>query len=205
VSKKQGVKGRFSARKKTEAVLRLLRGEELDVLARELGVTAAKLSEWREAFLAAGAVGLKSREPDARDEEIAKLKAVIGDLTRCATRCCARGCGARRKGSLWRPGGRSAEPRGFALHESTPRRGDGRNRVADRALDGVCEVRQHGEGAPSFAQARPQDPPQRCGVDRPHPRRAIEASPFTGAKATARSGRGCAPRASAPASRGFRA
>ena len=38
--KKQAVKGRLSARKKAEAVLRLPRGEELDVLSRALGVTA---------------------------------------------------------------------------------------------------------------------------------------------------------------------
>lgn len=81
MSKKQGVKGRFSARKKTEAVLRLLRGEDLDVLSRELGITAAKLSEWREAFLAAGRASLKSREPDAKDEEIARLKAMVGEMT----------------------------------------------------------------------------------------------------------------------------
>src|SRR5215831_3306339 len=35
--------GRFSARRKTETILRLLRGESLDTLARELGVTAATL------------------------------------------------------------------------------------------------------------------------------------------------------------------
>ncbi len=81
MSKKQGVKGRFSARKKTEAVLRLLRGENLDVLSRELGVTAARLSEWREAFLTAGGASLKNREPDAKDEEIARLKAMVGEMT----------------------------------------------------------------------------------------------------------------------------
>lgn len=33
--------GRFSARRKTETILRVLRGEPLDGLARELGVTAS--------------------------------------------------------------------------------------------------------------------------------------------------------------------
>lgn len=37
--------GRFSARRKAEAVRRLVAGEDLDVLARELGVTAATLRE----------------------------------------------------------------------------------------------------------------------------------------------------------------
>ena len=38
-------RGRFSSRRKTEAVLRLLRGEELDALSRELGVTTATLAQ----------------------------------------------------------------------------------------------------------------------------------------------------------------
>ena len=37
-------RGCFSARRKTDAVLRLLRGEDLDALSRELGVVAATLS-----------------------------------------------------------------------------------------------------------------------------------------------------------------
>jgi transposase-like protein len=42
-----GDRGRFSAKRKTAAVLRLLRGEDLELISRELGVTAATLSEWR--------------------------------------------------------------------------------------------------------------------------------------------------------------
>ncbi|QSQ17912.1 transposase [Myxococcus landrumensis] len=57
-------RGRFSAKRKKEAVLRLLKGEELDALTRELGVTAAVLSEWREKFLAGAEANLKSREPE---------------------------------------------------------------------------------------------------------------------------------------------
>ena len=74
-------RGRFSARRKTEAVLRLLRGEGLEVLSRELGVTAATLSGWREAFLAAGTGALRSRPADARDGEVARLQAKVGEIT----------------------------------------------------------------------------------------------------------------------------
>ena len=74
-------RGRFSSRRKTEAFLRLLRGEGLEVLSRELGVTAGTLSRWREAFLAAGAESLKSRPADARDGEIARLQAKVGEIT----------------------------------------------------------------------------------------------------------------------------
>ena len=71
---------RFSAQKKAEAVERLLRGESLDVLSRELAVTAATLSDWRDTFRTAGEAALKSRQPSAQDDEILHLKAMIGDL-----------------------------------------------------------------------------------------------------------------------------
>ena len=62
-------------------MLRLLRGEELDALSRELGVTAATLSSWREAFLAAGQSGLKSRPATPEQDETRELKTLIGELT----------------------------------------------------------------------------------------------------------------------------
>src|SRR3954454_3708802 len=74
-------RGRFSARRKTEAVLRLLRGEDLDALSRELGVIAATLAGWRESFLDGGTAALKSRPADDRDEEIARLRSKVGQLT----------------------------------------------------------------------------------------------------------------------------
>ena len=73
--------GRFSARRKTETILRLLRGESLDSLARELGVTAATLAQWREAFLTGGQAALKSRLADERDDEIERLRAKVGEIT----------------------------------------------------------------------------------------------------------------------------
>ena len=73
-------RGRFSAKRKTEAVLRLLRGEDLDTLSRELGVTAATLSSWREGFLDGGTAAMKSRPTDDRDEAIARLQAKVGQL-----------------------------------------------------------------------------------------------------------------------------
>ena len=41
-----GERGRFSAPRKAATVLRLLRGESLELLSRELGVTAATLAGW---------------------------------------------------------------------------------------------------------------------------------------------------------------
>ena len=72
---------RMSAKRKQSAVLRLLRGEDLELVSRELGVTAAELSAWRDAFLAAGEASLKTRPADGRDVEIGRLKAKVGDLT----------------------------------------------------------------------------------------------------------------------------
>jgi transposase-like protein len=54
-------------------VLRLLRGEPLEIVARELGVTAADLSGWRDAFLEAGSASLKARARDDRDATIDRL------------------------------------------------------------------------------------------------------------------------------------
>jgi hypothetical protein len=71
----------MSAKRKQSAVLRLLRGEDLELTSRELGVTAAELSAWRHAFLAAGEAALKTRPVDDRDLEIGRLKAKVGDLT----------------------------------------------------------------------------------------------------------------------------
>src|ERR1051325_15143 len=46
--------GRWSARRKMSVVLELLRGADLETLSRRHGVTAARISEWRDAFLAGG-------------------------------------------------------------------------------------------------------------------------------------------------------
>jgi transposase len=74
-------RGRFSSRKKMDVVLRVLRGDDLDLVSREAGITAATVSAWRDQFVASGQAGLKSRPADGRDDELARLKALVGDLT----------------------------------------------------------------------------------------------------------------------------
>jgi len=76
-----GRERRMTAGRKRDAVLRLLRGEPLEIVAREFRVTAAALSGWRDAFLDAGSAGLKSRARDARDETIDRLRTKVGELT----------------------------------------------------------------------------------------------------------------------------
>ncbi len=45
---------RWSANQKTEVVLRLLRGEDLEELSREIQVPAHVLEDWRRVFLKSG-------------------------------------------------------------------------------------------------------------------------------------------------------
>ena len=72
--------GRWSARRKMSVVLELLRGADLESLSRRHGVTAAKISAWRDAFLAGGEAHLKAREVAVEDEETRRLKNVVADL-----------------------------------------------------------------------------------------------------------------------------
>ncbi len=72
--------GRMSRRRKREAVLRLLRGEDLETVSRALGVTAATLSNWRDAFLAAGEASLATRPTDGEALESERLKARLGEM-----------------------------------------------------------------------------------------------------------------------------
>ena len=72
--------GRMSRQRKRDAVLRLLRGEDLETVSRALGVTAATLTAWRDAFLAAGEASLTSRPSDGEELESERLKARLGEM-----------------------------------------------------------------------------------------------------------------------------
>lgn len=72
---------RNSVRRKLAVVARLLRGEPLELVARETNVTVAKLTEWRDRALSGAATALKERERDDSDDEIARLKSKVGEIT----------------------------------------------------------------------------------------------------------------------------
>jgi hypothetical protein len=72
---------RFSAQKKTAVVLRLLRGDDMDLLSRALQLPAACLATWRAACLTRGQEALKQHPRDGRDGEIARLRAKLGEAT----------------------------------------------------------------------------------------------------------------------------
>jgi transposase-like protein len=74
---------RWSAGKKTDAVLRLLRGEPLEALSRELGVEAHRLAAWRDDFLDGGKESLKGQRADRSpdDRALRQAERKIGQLT----------------------------------------------------------------------------------------------------------------------------
>lgn len=70
---------RWSIQRKTELVLRLLRGEALDAVSRESQIPAHELESWKRVFLDSGGRGLKTRtEPEERELMLARAK--IGEL-----------------------------------------------------------------------------------------------------------------------------
>jgi transposase len=74
---------RWSAGKKMEVVLRLLRGEPLETLSRELGVEAHRLAAWRDDFLEGGKEALKGQRPDrlGDDRALKQAERKVGQLT----------------------------------------------------------------------------------------------------------------------------
>ena len=73
---------RWSASRKRDVVLRLLRGESLEALSREAGVEIYRLDAWRERAMAGLELGLKARhdrEPVAEMLDAAKRH--IGELS----------------------------------------------------------------------------------------------------------------------------
>jgi hypothetical protein len=70
---------RWSVQRKTELVLRLLRGESLDAVSRESQVPAHELERWQRIFVDQGKRGLRTKaEPEEREMILARAK--IGEL-----------------------------------------------------------------------------------------------------------------------------
>lgn len=72
---------RWSVARKREVVLRLLRGESVDALSREVGVEIYRLEKWREKALSGLDAGLKEREGDPVQAELDAAMKRIGELT----------------------------------------------------------------------------------------------------------------------------
>ncbi len=71
---------RWSAGRKKQVVLRLLRGQSVDALSRELAVPIFRLEEWRDRALAGIDAGLKEREHDPVEKQLDEANRRIGEL-----------------------------------------------------------------------------------------------------------------------------
>lgn len=74
-------KTRWSVGRKKDAVLRLLRGESLDALSRELGVEIYRLEEWRRKALHGIDSALKIRQSDPLASELDAAMRRIGEIS----------------------------------------------------------------------------------------------------------------------------
>ena len=75
---------RWSANRKMDAVMRLLRGEPLDGVSREVGVEAHRLAAWRDDFVSGGKDAMKARASAGSGEESRRLREAerrIGQLS----------------------------------------------------------------------------------------------------------------------------
>jgi hypothetical protein len=72
---------RWSAGRKREVVLRLLRGEAAELLSRELAVPIYKLEQWRAKAEAALDGALKEREGEPANIELAAALQRVGELS----------------------------------------------------------------------------------------------------------------------------
>ncbi len=71
---------RWSAGRKKEVVLRLLRNEPVDDISREVAVPIYKLEQWRDRALAGIDAGLKERENDPVSAQLDDANRRIGEL-----------------------------------------------------------------------------------------------------------------------------
>jgi transposase len=72
---------RWSSGRKRSVVLRLLRGESVDAVSREVSVTIAQLEEWRALALAAMEAGLKARESHPLEAKLDEAVRRVGELS----------------------------------------------------------------------------------------------------------------------------
>ena len=108
---------RWSARRKEHVVLRLLRGESLDLLARETAQPAGRIAGWREEFLTAGREGLKSRPRPVEERELADAQRKVGQLQLEVDSC---GRYWRRRATLSRRGARGKQGAARAAEDRVP-------------------------------------------------------------------------------------
>lgn len=70
---------RWSAKQKAEVVLRLIRGEDLGALSREIQVPAHEVEEWRRVFLEGATQGLRRRGGAPIEQDLRRTQAKLGE------------------------------------------------------------------------------------------------------------------------------
>ena len=75
-----GPNQRWTVTRKREVALRLLRGEPMDAMARELGVEIYRLEEWKDKALSGIDASLREREGDPLEKELQAARGKIGEL-----------------------------------------------------------------------------------------------------------------------------
>ena len=73
-------KTRRSVGLKERAVLRLLKGEDMELVSREMGVAMHELSRWRDKYMLAGRENLKSHPKDPVNAEMEQRDRLIAKL-----------------------------------------------------------------------------------------------------------------------------
>ena len=169
---------RWSVGRKREVVLRLLRGESVELLSRELGVPIYKLEQWREKADAALGGALKERESDPASGELAAAMQRIGEAQ-------YGGRASARQNRASRPFG----PHQVAVMAETTSPTTGRRygvarvcQIWDQPRSSFYAARQPQEGAVGPASAT-----RRCSP----PSTPTSSDPCGPAKDTGRSGPGC--------------
>jgi len=73
---------RWTATRKREVVIRMLRGESIEALSRELSVESYRLQEWYDRAMASLETGLKERGGgDPLELQLKRAQAMVGELT----------------------------------------------------------------------------------------------------------------------------
>jgi hypothetical protein len=72
---------RWSAGRKLVVVTRLLRGESLELVSREVGVPIYQLEQWRDKAICGMESALKSRKEDPIERKLAEAQRRIGEIT----------------------------------------------------------------------------------------------------------------------------
>jgi hypothetical protein len=68
---------RLTSREKTDAVLRLLKGESDQTVSQEIGVSVARIERWKGSFVAAGTAELAKRKDISSESWVTKNLGVI--------------------------------------------------------------------------------------------------------------------------------